>query len=152
MNETQRKLKRLAEQNVLAGKALTYEQLRSIKGTKYADVVDQTRVASNFDILTEQFTKPSAPAKKHTFGDPAIDRSTIRALIDDIDERFDLDITSKAENKYGAADIDAVKQFIHNYALNEMMTPRTQAYLVELASRNDIDIYELMFALFTHAK
>jgi hypothetical protein len=148
MNNKQKLLKRLAERHHLLGDSITRQQRTMLEGTKYAHLVDQDRVKSNFSLAVEQIA--SEPAKQHTrsrLGDPNVHRSTLRDLVDELEDKFGMCSASTSHTKFKSVDIERLKNFIREFSDREVYDASTQSYITSLLECDNI--YSLMGKLYT---
>jgi hypothetical protein len=118
MNNKQ--LKRLAEKHFYLGRKLTPEESFLLENSKYKSIVKKE---SKFSKMLEQYSfgEQEQPfkvkyTKRRRMSIPGIDKSIVRDLVDDIEDKFNIGIENSSPAKYDSVNVDEVKQFIQQYA------------------------------------
>lgn len=152
MNTDQRKLKLLAERHTLMGQPLTADEIDQLKTSKYNTIVDDTKVARHFDNLVEQYTAAAETIKKAPVSSLSASQREVRELLDEVEDRFNLDVTNLSHLKYKNADIEAIKRFVIQYATDELFDANTLEYLNDLVARPNATVYDIFYSLFSRAQ
>lgn len=146
-------IKRLAEQHYFNGKQLTIEEIRILKASKYAKLIKEK---SLFDTVVESTMNPPAPKpvrERMKYGKQiyrnGVDEITLREMVDDIEEIFDLDISNANPRKYQEVDVERLKTFIREYADKNIVDDATTYYIEKLLSGENT-VPSILHSLYHH--
>lgn len=146
MNKHEKRLKRLAEENVLCGKELTAAEYKELKESKYADLISKPK--SGFDKLFEQVVAGKPPEAKLTKNSlySHVNKSSVRDLVDDIEDTFDLGIQGQF-GKYSKVDLEDLKSFILDYVEENMFNRETATFVNTTVAESET-VQQLLYKLY----
>jgi len=125
MKNTQ--LKRIVERHYFTGTPLTYDEYDALKDTEYANVITKP---SRFKGIIEAMDNPPPKRNKRPAQfNGGIDKRTVKGLIDDIEDRFDLEIFNVDASKYKRVDVDELRSFISTWSERNIMEQATTDYV-----------------------
>jgi hypothetical protein len=149
MNKKQ--LKRLAEKHFYLGKKLTPEESFILENSKYKNIVKKE---TKFSKMLEQYSygEQEQPfkvkyTKRRRMAIPGIDKSVVRDLVDDIEDRFNLGIENSSPGKYNNVDVNEVKQFIQQYADKNLFDGNMLREVQDVM--NSETVYDVLHKLYT---
>ena len=141
MKQKERELKRLAENHYYTGKALTYAQYDALKDTKYANIITKpSRFKSLIEGVGNEPTEKPSRRKYHGMG---LDKGTIRNLIDDIEDKFELEVCNTSRRKFSDVDINELREFITTWSARNVMDKPTQQHIDDIIIKGD-NIYLIL--------
>jgi hypothetical protein len=119
-----KQLKRIAEAHYYTGKPLSYIEYDALKNTEYANVINKPSI---FKGLIESLDIPDNPKQRRRGSDfnGGIDKRTVKNLIDDVEERFNLEIFNVDAGKYKNVNIDELRNFVSNWNKRNVMDQDT---------------------------
>ena len=146
-----KELKRLAEAHYFTGKKLTDEEYTLLKESKYSHLVERRR---EFDTLLEdaypevshELPKTYKPKRKHTGFHVGVDKGSVNHLIDMVEDHFNLGIDNTSTKKYGAVNVDELKNYILKHAADENLNGATREQLKHVT--NKADVYDVLKSLY----
>jgi hypothetical protein len=137
MNEKQ--IKKLATEHYYFGKNLTLRERNILRKTKYKRLIKEDNM---FDQIFEnaiansetpkEFDPPKClPMTRHS----KVNQTLIRDLVDQIENKFNLDIDNPSPRKYLDIDLSQLKSYIENYANKETNNDETESFLLSCIKR-----------------
>ena len=149
MNNKQ--LKRLAEKHFYLGKELTPEETFLLENSKYKSIVKKE---TKFSKMLEQYSygEQEQPfkvkyTKRRRMSSPGIDKSVVRDLVDDIEDKFNLGIENPSPGKYDSINVDEVKQFIQQYADKNLFDGNMLREVKDIMDSETV--YDILHKLYT---
>jgi len=142
------KTKQLAEQHFYAGKKLTLPEYRQLLNSKYSRLINSSNVESKFDTIVENVLPPEQLHFSFNRANlyPHIEARVIHELIDEIEERFHLDISSSAHGRYQKINIDQLKSYIIMFLDKHLMKPETKNFIKDIAE-SGTSVHNMIYKL-----
>lgn len=147
------KIKQLAESNHLFGTELTKEQIKIIKGTKYASLLRDDVNKGKFEkllenALTEDPKKDYKNSKKNYQLYLGYQKDYLTSLVNELEDMFDLGLDNKSTQKYKNVDIKPFKNRIEKFIIkNDKMNNTTKKELKRIVYDMD-SVSQIMYHLY----
>ena len=155
MNSRDKKLKLLAEKYYYGKHKLTDKQRQILENSKYKKLLGVERNYSEFNKLLENFTENSNVENTKLVQKPVERKSKyfmfqsnlpyIKDLIDEVEDAFFLGLENFGLDRYKNIDINQLREFIKNYATNNIKDRSLLEELKRAISRSSV--WSIMYNL-----
>jgi hypothetical protein len=165
MNKELKKLKTLAEKYFYCGKKLTTKERFLLENSPFADLLRNDTSNTEFSKVLEQYgeannvqvTEPvrngsvAPKGYKKRYLNISVHRQYLAALIDDVEEEFNLGAFNKSLYKFDNVDVNRLKQFIDYHCKRNMIDKAYPGTCKAISSAIDSydDVHDVMYGLYS---
>jgi hypothetical protein len=145
-----KEIKLLAEQHYFGGKVLTTEEYGILKGSKYHSIVKPIDEFTQLveDVITGEAGRRKICRRSRRYNFAAgLDKRSLKDLVDEIEEKFDLDINNSSPSKYRKVEIESFKRFIQEYTDRNIFDDNTKSYITGLLDPKST-VYSILDSLY----